>query len=108
MFTRKITALGFYLIRQKIGFIQGLEDHEAKGKAEVLRIDKNSYLRLNAFEIGYDSKLGQNFTIPKFHIYLTQSDVLSPEIYLDKLQTKLGSKNYRLPHRLQIQSIQKM
>ncbi|MDH3341855.1 MAG: glycosyltransferase, partial [Nitrosopumilus sp.] len=93
----KLPALSSYLITQKIGFIKGLGGHDAKGKAEVLRIDKNSYFRLDSFEIGYEPKLGENYQIPELHVYLTQDDVLSPEIYLDKLKTKLGSKNYRLP-----------
>ena len=93
----QLPTLSSYLITQKTGFLQGLGSHEAKGKAEVIKIDKYSYLRLNSFEIGYDSKLDQNFTIPEFHIYLTQGDISTSKIYLDKLKTKLGSKNYRLP-----------
>ena len=93
----KLPELSSSLIPQKIGFLEGLNGHEAKGQAKVIVIKKSNYLRLDSFEIGYEPKVGETFEIPELHVYLSQGNPISPEIYLDKLKTKLGSKNYKLP-----------
>ncbi|MDH3779992.1 MAG: glycosyltransferase [Nitrosopumilus sp.] len=93
----KLPELSSYLIPRKIGFFEGIGTHDAKGKAQILTIEKNNYLRLESFEISYESKVEKYFQIPELHAYLSQSTTLSPEIYLDKLKTKLGNKNYKLP-----------
>jgi len=94
----KLPKLSSYLVPQKIGFLEGLGTHDAKGTAKIIMIEKTNYLRLESFEIDYEFKVGQDFQIPELHVYLSQDDTLSNKIYLDKLQTKLGSKNYKLPH----------
>ena len=93
----KLPELSSYLIPQKIGFVEGYGFHDAKGKAKIIQIEKNSYLRIDSFEIGYEPKQGADFQIPELHVYLSQNNSNSPEIYLDKLKTKLGGKNYKLP-----------
>ncbi|MCA9819234.1 MAG: hypothetical protein KC440_00145, partial [Nitrosarchaeum sp.] len=92
----KLPELSSFLIPIRIGFFEGMNLHDAKGTAKVLMIEKNNYLRLESFEIDYAPKNGTHFQIPELHVYLSR-DGSNPEIYLDKLQTKLGSKNYKLP-----------
>ncbi len=93
----KLPELSSYLIPQKIGFLEGIGLHDAKGMAKIITIEKNTYLRLEHFEISYEPKVGQNFQIPELHVYLSKNNSLTPEIYLDKLKTGLGGKNYKLP-----------
>ena len=93
----QLPELGSFLITQKIGFVEGLGNHDAKGKATILLIEKTTYLRMESFEISYDPKVGKNFQIPELHVYLSRGDILSPDIYLDKLKTGIGGKNYKLP-----------
>jgi hypothetical protein len=93
----KLPELSSYLTTQKLGFFEGLGNHKVSGKAKIITIDQTNYLRFDYFDISYDSRVGKNFKIPELHVYLTQKNVLSPEIYLDKLKTKLGGKNYKLP-----------
>ena len=92
-----LPTLGSTLVSTKIGFFEGLNGHESKGKSTVVIIENDEYLRLEHFEIGYDPKSGNDFKIPELHVYLGTGNVNSPEIYLDKLKTKLGSKNYAIP-----------
>ena len=92
-----LPTLGSTLVSTKIGFFEGLDGHDSKGKSTVVIIENDAYLRLEHFEIGYDPKLGNDFQIPELHVYLSTGNVNSPEIYLDKLKTKLGSKNYAMP-----------
>ncbi|MDH5431832.1 MAG: DM13 domain-containing protein, partial [Nitrosopumilus sp.] len=93
----KLPELSSYLTPQKLGFFEGLGNHKVSGKAKIITIDQTNYLRFDYFDIGYDSRVGKNFKIPELHVYLTQKNILSPEIYLDKLKTKMGGKNYKLP-----------
>ena len=92
----RLPELSSFLVPIRIGFFEGMGSHDAKGTAKVLMIEKNNYLRLESFEIDYVPKNGTHFQIPELHVYLSRDDS-NPEIYLDKLQTKLGSKNYKLP-----------
>ena len=92
-----LPTLGSTLVSIKIGFLEGIGGHDAKGKSVVVIIENDEYLRLENFEIGYDPKPGNDFKIPELHVYLSTGNVNSPEIYLDKLKTKLGSKNYAIP-----------
>ena len=93
----KLPQLSSYLTPQKIGFFEGIGIHEAKGQAKIIQIETDSYLRLETFEIDYESKNGKDFQMPELHVYLTTKSKMSPDVYLDKLKTKLGGKNYKLP-----------
>ena len=81
-----LPTLGSTLVSTKIGFFEGLDGHNSKGKSTVIIIENDEYLRLEHFEIGYDPKPGNDFKIPELHVYLSTGNVHSPEIYLDKLR----------------------
>ena len=98
----KLPNLSSYLIPQKTGFFEASGPHDVKGKAKILVIEKTSYLRLESFEIHYDPKLEASFQIPELHVYLTKGNDNSEKIYLDKLKTKLGNKNYKLPDNIDL------
>jgi len=81
------------LIVNKIGFLEGLNNHNVKGKVSTLTIGAEDYLRLDYFEIDYDPTKN----IPDLHIYLTDSNFIDSECtgeYLGKVKTKKGNKNY--------------
>ena len=93
----RLPSLGSTLESKKIGFFEGVNGHSVKGKSIIISIEKTNYLRLENFEIGYEIKQGKEFKVPELHVYLTKGNIRSPEIYLDKLNTELGNKNYKLP-----------
>ena len=93
----ELPTLSSNLTYSKIGFFEGLDGHSAKGKAVVALLENTSYLRLENFEIGYDDPNPESYQVPELHVYLSTGSVYSPDVYLDKLKTKLGNKNYVLP-----------
>ena len=94
-----LPVLSSYQIPKKMGFLQGVGDHDAKGKSRVIVLGSDEYLRLENFEISYDPVHESGLKIPELHVYLNNEEKLSPEaIDLGKLKTNLGGKNYRLPN----------
>ena len=79
------------IITKKIGFFEGKNNHEANGISKVITIGNRDYLRFENFEMGFSGD-----TNPDLHVYLTNNDDFSNSIYLEKLKTKVGSKNYSL------------
>jgi cellulose synthase/poly-beta-1,6-N-acetylglucosamine synthase-like glycosyltransferase/DNA-binding beta-propeller fold protein YncE len=94
----KLPVLSSYPIAKKIGFLNGINDHSAKGTAKIIIIERDQYLRLEKFEISYTPKTDSNFKIPELYIYLVNGyPSFSDYIDLGELNTNLGGKNYRLP-----------
>ena len=94
----KLPLLSSYPIIKKTGFLNGVNDHHAKGTAKIIDIDQDQYLRLEKFEISYTPVVGSDFQIPELHVYLTNEyPSFSNPIDLGKLQINLGGKNYYLP-----------
>ena len=94
----ELPAVNSYPMKQKIGFLNGVNDHHAKGTSKIIVVDKDQYLRLETFEISYAPVIGSDFKIPELHVYLTNEyPSLSDHIDLGKLHTNLGGKNYLLP-----------
>ena len=79
------------IVTKKIGFFEGKNDHLATGVARIITIENRDYLRFEHFEIGFSGT-----TNPDLHVYLTMGDDFSDNVYLEKLKTKVGSKNYPL------------
>ena len=79
------------IITKKIGFFEGQNAHQVNGKARVITIENKDYLRFENFEIGFSGDKN-----PDLHVYLATQDDFSNNIYLEKLKTKVGSKNYPL------------
>ena len=93
----ELPILSSYQLPKKIGFLNGVNGHDAKGKFEIILIGQNEFLRLENFEIGYEPRYQSGFKIPELHIYLSRDDDLSSDdIHLDKLKKNLGDKNYPL------------
>ena len=102
-----LPEIGSYPISEKIGFIESIDNHKVKGKANVITIEKTNYLRIENFEISYGTKNDDGFfTLPELHLYLIPYDQISANLnldtisekdYLDQLHVNLGSKNYKLP-----------
>jgi len=92
----KLPEIKSELIVNKIGFLEGLNNHKVKGKVSTLTIGTEDYLRLDYFQIEYDPTKN----IPDLHIYLTDSNFLDSECleegYLGKVKIKKGNKNYPL------------
>ena len=94
----KLPILSSYPIVKKTGFLNGINDHHAKGTAKIMILGQDPYLRLEKFEISYTPKIDSNFKIPELHVYLiNEYPSFSNYIDLGKLKTNLGGKNYRLP-----------
>ena len=81
----ELPQLSSYLITKKIGFVEGIGTHDAKGKARILTIENNDYLRLESFEINYDPETETGFNVPDLHVYFSNDNKLSPHVYVDKL-----------------------
>jgi len=92
----KLPEVKSELIINKIGFLEGLNNHNVKGKVSTLTIGTQDYLRLDYFQIDYDPTKN----IPDLHIYLTDSNFTDTkcqeEEYLGKMKIKKGNKNYPL------------
>ena len=80
------------IITKKIGFFEGKNNHEVNGLSRVITIENRDYLRFENFEIEFSGD-----TNPDLHVYLTNNADFSNSVYLEKLKTKVGSKNYFLP-----------
>ena len=94
----KLPVLSSYPIAKKIGFLNGMNDHHAKGTAKIIILEQDQYLRLEKFEISYTPKINSDFKIPELYIYLVNGyPSFSDYIDLGKLNANLGGKNYRLP-----------
>ena len=94
----ELPVLSSYPIVKKIGFLNGVNDHHAKGTAKIMVLEQTQYLRLEKFEISYTPKIDSNFKIPELHVYLVNGyPSFSDYIDLGKLNTNLGGKNYQLP-----------
>ena len=79
------------IITKKIGFFEGQNNHEAIGSARIITIENRDYLRFENFEIELSGS-----TNPNLHVYLSQHGDFENGVYLEKLKTKVGSKNYPL------------
>ena len=79
------------IFTQKIGYFEGKNNHDVIGKARVIAIENDNYLRFENFEIGFSGKFN-----PDLHVYITKDEDFSNFIYLEKLKTNVGSKNYPL------------
>jgi len=79
------------IITKKIGFFEGKNNHEANGVSGVITIENKDYLRFENFEIGFSGDAN-----PDLHVYLANNNDFSNNVYLEKLKTKVGSKNYPL------------
>ena len=77
------------IITEKIGFFEGKNDFDAVGISRVITIENKNYLRFENFEIGFSGNHN-----PDLHVYLAPHDNFSDSIYLEKLKTNVGSKNY--------------
>ena len=88
---KELPNLKSEIFTKKIGYFEGKNDHEVIGKARVIAIENNNYLRFENFEIGYLGKIN-----PDLHVYMTKNEDFSNSIYLEKLKTNVGSKNYPL------------
>jgi len=84
------------IIIEKIGFLEGENNHQSKGKVMIITIEHNNYLRIENFEIGLVSDENQKMKNPNLHVYLTKQGDFSDNVYLETLKTKAGSKNYPL------------
>ena len=93
-----LPVISSYPISKKIGFLEGVGGYSAKGKANVMVLGQDEYLRLKVFEIGYDPIGEKGTSIPELSVYLSKNDVLTSDFLdLGKLKTNLGDKNYKLP-----------
>ena len=101
----KLPEVKSELIVNKIGFLEGLNNHKAKGKVSTLTIGTDDYLRLDYFEIDYDAAK----SIPDLHIYVTDSNFIDSKCpedkYLGKVKTKKGNKNYPISEDLDFDTI---
>ena len=71
----------------KLGTFQGLQGHEAKGKAEVISVGDISFLRFEDFEVTNG---------PDLHVYMTKNGDVDSGIDLGKLKGSKGNQNYAL------------
>lgn len=71
----------------KLGTFQGLEGHQATGKAEVITVGDISFLRFEDFEVTNG---------PDLHVYVTKNGDVDSGIDLGKLKGNKGSQNYEL------------
>lgn len=71
----------------KLGTFQGLEGHQATGKAEVITVSNISFLRFEDFEVTNG---------PDLHVYMTINGNVDTGIDLGKLKGNKGSQNYEL------------
>ncbi len=97
-----LSTVSSYEIPKKTGFFEGVGDHNVKGKAKVILLGQDEYLRLEKFEISYNPITEYGYKIPELYVYLNKGDNLNSEYKdLGNLKTNLGGKNYKLEPELE-------
>lgn len=71
----------------KTGTFEGLAGHQAQGIAKILKVNGESFLRFEEFDVTNG---------PDLRVYLTPNGDVHDGIHLDKLKGSKGNQNYSL------------